>query len=150
MPKTVTRFHTDASIEQGAPRKHHGKGERLWVRSTGSNAGWRSLLMAAKPFPHNDALQVITATLQLYVRDPNAWNGSTQIVVERIQEQWRENRTNWNGQPNTTNDGPTFTITDPELGELIELDVTSRLKAVAAGADWYGLELRSLRDKRLS
>lgn len=150
MPTTTIRSHTDAWIDQSAQYQSHGKTPRLYVRSTDSSLGRRSFIAFAKPFPHNDALDVVEATLKLYVRDADKWAGSTTIKVRRVTSSWKENRVNWNNQPDVGTTDSEVTVVDPDANDLVEIDVTDRLQAVAAGGYWYGLRVASDRDVKLS
>ncbi len=140
MPDATVKSHSDTWVDQNAPHKNYGKGNRLWVRGSGSGAQRQSFISFAKPFPHNDALVVVSATLILRVK--GTWSGSHVVTVTRVTESWKEHRVTWTNAPNvTTKNQATETIATASDGDEVDIDVTDILGDIALGEDWFGVRL---------
>ncbi len=140
MPDATVRSHSDAWVAQDAQHKNWGKGNRLWVRGTGSAAARHAFIGFAKPFPHNDALVVVNATLTLRVKDD--WGGSHDVTARRVTETWKESRVTWANAPATTDqNAATETVNAASDGDKVEIDVTDILGDIALGDDWFGIRL---------
>ncbi len=140
MPQATIKSHSDAWVNLDSPHKNHGKGNRLWVRGSGSGLARQTYIGFAKPFPHNDALVVTSATLILRVKDD--WNGSHDVTASRITETWREGRITWTNAPDiTTRNQSTENVTNASNGDEVDIDVTDILGDVALGEDWFGIRL---------
>ncbi len=140
MPDATLKSHSDTWVDQNAQHKNYGRGNRLWVRGTGSSAARHAFIGFAKPFPNNDALVVTNATLILRVKDD--WSGSHDVTARRVTETWREHRITWANAPATTDqNNATETVADASDGDKVEIDVTDILGDISLGADWYGIRL---------
>lgn len=140
MPTATVRSHSDAWVAENSDHQNFGGGVRLWVRTVATGNARRSFLSFAKPFPHNDAVGIVSATLQLRLKD--AWTGSQVVTARRVTETWKENRVNWANQPAvTTTNEATYTVSSGADGDEIDIDVTDIIQDVASGGDWFGLRL---------
>ncbi len=140
MPDATVKSHSDTWVDQNAAHKNYGKGNRLWVRGSGSGLQRQSFISFAKPFPNNDALVVVSATLVLRVKDD--WSGSHDVTVTRVTETWKEHRVTWTNAPSvTTQNQATETVADASDGDEVDIDVTDILGDVALGDDWFGVRL---------
>ncbi len=140
MPDATVKSHSDAWVDQNAAHKNHGHGNRLWVRGAGTENQRQSFVGFAKPFPNNDALVVLSATLILRVKDD--WSGNHNVTATRIRETWKEHRVTWTNAPAiTTKNSATENVTDASDGDRVEVDVTDILGDIALGDDWFGIRL---------
>jgi hypothetical protein len=140
MPEATVKSHSDTWVSQNAAHKNYGKGNRLWVRGAGSGLQRQSFISFAKPFPNNDALVVVSATLILRVKDD--WAGSHDVTARRVTETWKEHRVTWTNAPSVTDsNAATETVNAAADGDEVDIDVTDILGDVALGADWFGVRL---------
>lgn len=140
MPDAEVKSHSDAWINQDAQHKNWGKGNRLWVRGPGTGHQRQSFIGFAKPFPNNDRLVVVAATLTLRVKDD--WSGSHNVTVTRVTDTWKEHRITWANAPNTTTKNQAVeNVTNASDGDKVEIDVTDILGDISLGDDWYGVRL---------
>lgn len=145
MPTATIRTHSDSWVAQDSQFQNHGGGNRLWIRSTATTSGRRAFISFAKPFPHNDTVGVVSATLQLRLKD--SWSGTQTIGVQRVIETWKQNRITWNNAPTTSGvNTASLVVTGGADADLVEIDVTDMMEDVAAGGDWFGFRLTSGRD----
>ncbi len=140
MPDATVKSHSDAWVDANAAHKNHGHGNRLWVRGSGSGNLRQSFVGFAKPFPHNDALVVLSATLHLRVKDD--WSGNHNVTAKRVTETWKEHRVTYTNAPSvTTKNSATENVTNASDGDAVDIDVTDILGDIALGDDWFGIRL---------
>lgn len=140
MPSATVKSHSDAWVDQNAAHKNHGRGNRLWVRGAGSGLQRQSFLSFAKPFPNNDAIVIISATLTLRVKD--TWAGSHVVTASRVTETWKEDKITWTNKPaiDSTN-AASATVPASSDGDQVDIDVTDIMQDVSNGGDYFGFRL---------
>jgi hypothetical protein len=124
---------------EGAAQSNHGDDARLALNAPGGGDEKDAFVFFHRPFKHGD--NVVSATLTVYLRD--AWAGSRDIQVDRINEPWREDTLTWNNAPSDIDsaDRATATVSSGADGDAVDIDVTDMLATVSGGAAWYGFFL---------
>lgn len=86
---------------------------------------------------------IVSAKLRVYQRGA-ATGGARTLYVRRVDSDWKESTITYGDSPAITGAETQVTQGDSAIdGRVWELDVTAQMQAVADGAPWYGLRLRS-------
>lgn len=133
MPETTLRAAVDTWANQDRPTTNYVKARSLALLSGGAHA----FMFFNRPTPLGAV--VSKATLRLYYHRP--WAGTATLSIHRLSEQMRSSRLNWNNRPAVTGSAATASAPAGPEGQLVEVDVTDLMQAVADGAPWHGFRI---------
>lgn len=128
---------TDMSVDQTAADGVQRTLEPLLRIGNVTSNVKRVYLYFNKPF--GPGASVASAKLRVYQRE--AWAGSVTLTAQRLSAEWSTSKTTFNTAPGVTGSTGTLAQSGTSADGMWEIDVTSMMQEVAAGAPWYGIRL---------
>ena len=126
----------DTWVNQAAPSATHQQAA-WYVLSNTASAAKLGLIYFAIPFPLGAT--VSNAKLQVYAKSVPA---NTTLRANRITAPWTEDKVTYTTRPAISATNYDLAITTAAVdGTLLEIDVTTMMQNVAAGQDFYGIQL---------
>jgi hypothetical protein len=132
------RPSADAFTNQDHTARNYGDVPKISLNGTGGSQHFGYLDFSVKTLP-NDAI-ISSASLVLTLR--NDWPGTNTITARLITSRWSESRISYDNSPSTSGVGEaTLVVTGGVAGDQIEIDVTTMISQVVAGAEFHGIRL---------
>lgn len=139
MTTVVSLAASDASTIVNLPDRNYGGRNPASIGS--GSTGRLYYVYFNRSFPLGAT--IVSAKLRVYQRGA-ATGGTRTLYVRRVDSRWEESKITYADSPAITGAETQVTQGDSAVdGRVWELDVTPQMQAVADGAPWYGLRLRS-------
>lgn len=132
MPELTLRGAVDTWVWSSKDTTRYSDARKLGLASGEAYA----YLYFNRPMP----LGAVVTSAKLRVYRATSWPSST-VTTDRLGEQLKAARANWNNRPGVTGSGVSTADSGGAEGTLLELDVKTLMQTVADGAPWHGFRL---------